>query len=96
MVLCCAQFLFICIETTILTDSWFNAKEFVGNPSVEEFKTARATKDQLRYVAANHNIHFTHETRTDRLGVEQRIEPQFDFTPSKGPSDSALLLEVEK
>ena len=45
----------------------FNVEEFVGNPSIEELKVAKVTKDQLKYIAANFNIQFTHETKKDHL-----------------------------
>ena len=45
----------------------FDAKEFVGNPSAEELNAAKVTKDQLKFIAANFNIQFTHETKKDHL-----------------------------
>ena len=73
----------------------FDAQEFVGNPSVEEPKAAKATKDQLKYIAANFNIQFTYETKKDHLMTlilthlreEPRIEPLFEAT-SKGSKDT--------
>ena len=73
----------------------FDQQEFVGNPSVEELKAAKVTKDQLKYIAANFNIQFTHETKKDHLMTlilthlreEPRIEPLFEAT-SKGSKDT--------
>lgn len=81
----------------------FDPQEFVGNPSVEELKAAKVTKDQLKYIAANFNIQFTHETKKDHvmalilthLGEEPRIEPLLEAT-SLGPEDASLLQDVEE
>ena len=82
----------------------FDAEEFVGNPSAEELKAARVTKDQLKYIAANFSIQFTHDTKKEHLmtlilthlGEEPITDPQSETTTSRGSSDTVLLLEVEK
>ena len=53
----------------------FDAEEFVGNPSAEELKAAKVSKDQLKYIAANFGIQFTHETRKQRLYKERWESP---------------------
>ena len=52
---------------TLIMEYQFDAKEFVGNPSAEELNAAKVTKDQLKFIAANFNIQFTHETKKDHL-----------------------------
>ena len=81
-----------------------DAEEFVGNPSGEELKARNVTKDQLKFIAANFNIQFTHATEKDHLMTlilthldeELRTDPQSETTTSRGPSDTVLLLEVER
>ena len=76
----------------------FDAQEFVGNPSVEELKAAKATKDQVKYILLP-----THEAKKDHLmtlilthlGEEPRIEPLLEAT-SLGPKDASLLQDVEE
>ncbi len=38
---------------------------FVGNPSVEELKASKVTKDELRYIASGFEIPFQHDIRKD-------------------------------
>lgn len=85
-----------------MEDSQFNAEEFVGNPSIEELKAAKVNKDQLKYIAANFGIQFTHETRKDHLMTlilthlgEQGTSSQSVTDTTQGPS-AHILLEIEK
>lgn len=78
----------------------FDPKEFVGNPSVEELKKSRVTKDNLKYIAQNFDIPFTSDHRKDDLMTLILTHlGETDETP--GPQDSSvqgssLALEIEK
>lgn len=47
--------------------SQLDHREFVGNPSIEELKTKKVTKDQLKYIAQSFGVPFTSEHRKDSL-----------------------------
>ncbi len=42
-------------------------REFVGNPSVEELKASKITKNRLKYIASGFEIPFQHDIRKDDL-----------------------------
>lgn len=74
--------------------------EYVGNPSIEELKSKKVTKDQLKYIAQNFGIQFSSDTRKDalmtliiaHLGGDKEVTS----IQEKSPPDSSLALEVEK
>ena len=47
--------------------SKFNAVEFVGNPSIEELKVSKVSKDDLKYIAKTFNIPFSADDRKSQL-----------------------------
>lgn len=81
--------------------SEFNALEFVGNPSVEEFKNSKITKDDLKYIAKSLGITFNVDVRKDRLrslilihlGDTEEETPRASSPPSIDPQ---YVLEEER
>ena len=79
--------------------SQLNHKEFVGNPSIEELKTKKVTKDQLKFIAQQFGIPFSHEHRKDALMtlILTHLGEEKEPTSKQDSSqDSSLALEIEK
>ncbi|XP_050705709.1 uncharacterized protein LOC126991056 [Eriocheir sinensis] len=83
----------------------FNVEEFVGNPSVEELKTATVTVEQLKYIATNYNIPFTSQTRKPELmslilahlgDPEEEADHLMESPTSLGSANLAIALEIER
>lgn len=83
----------------------FNVEEFVGNPSVEELKTATVTVEQLKYIATNYNIPFTSQTRKPELmslilahlgDPEEEADHLMESPTSLGSANPAIALEIER
>ena len=81
----------------------FNVIEFTGNPSIEDFKTAKISKDGLKYIATTFNIPFTQDVRKDtlrtlilaHLGDAEVVKSLIPSNPSAN-MDPQLLLEIKK
>lgn len=77
-----------------------NHEEFVGNPSILELKNKRATKEQLKYIAKNFGIQYSHDTRKDDLMtlilVHLGADKEATDKQESSPLDSSLALEIER
>lgn len=76
----------------------FDTVEFVGNPSVEELRSANVTKDDLKYIATSFRIPFTHSTTKDQLkALILAYLGDTNVTHSHTPiPDPQVALEIEK
>lgn len=74
----------------------FDVHEFVGNPSVEELESSNPTKDQLKFIATNFGIQYSHDITKDQLrslilahlGMDSETRPQI----STECADPSMLL----
>lgn len=73
-----------------------NLDEFIGNPSVEELKEAKITKNDLKYIAKNFNISFSSDIRKEELRTLILTHLGEEAPAPSPPMDSNLQLEIEK
>ncbi len=59
-------------------------REFVENPSVENLKASKVTKDQLKYIASRFEIPFQHDIQKDDLMTLILTHLGEELSPSKG------------
>lgn len=82
----------------------FHAKEFVGNPSVEEFKKDEITKNDLTYVAKSFGIPHNQDAKKDwlhwmiltYLGDTKDTEDFEVYSGAYNVREPQYLLEIEK
>ena len=77
-----------------------NPEEFVNNPSIAELKSKRVTKEQLKFIASNFGLQFSHDLRKDALMtlILAHLGEDKEATEEQEASslDSSLALELEK